>query len=90
MKITNTWWYRLTNSDGKIPGLLSNDQFVAGTYKMRFETEEYFNQLNTETFYPYVEVSKDFTTFFCLRLLEMNVQVSKTCITDLVCFADCI
>ncbi|KAF6025609.1 urah [Bugula neritina] len=46
----------LTNSDGKIPGLLSNDQFVAGTYKMRFETEEYFNQLNTETFYPYVEI----------------------------------
>ena len=51
---------RRTNSDGRLPGLLTKQQFTPGTYKVRFETEDYFNQTGTEGFYPYAEVIKSF------------------------------
>lgn len=47
----------VTNNDGRIPGLLANDTTLsAGTYKMRFETKEYFDTNNIQTFYPFVEI----------------------------------
>ncbi|XP_006009667.1 cadherin-1 isoform X2 [Latimeria chalumnae] len=46
----------LTNSDGRCPGLLTLDQFSAGTYKMQFETAEYWKGLGLTSFYPYVEI----------------------------------
>ncbi|XP_013417218.1 5-hydroxyisourate hydrolase-like isoform X2 [Lingula anatina] len=45
-----------TNSDGRVPRLLTQDQFVPGTYKINFNTGGYFQQLGVEGFYPYVEV----------------------------------
>ncbi|XP_067948217.1 5-hydroxyisourate hydrolase-like [Watersipora subatra] len=45
-----------TNSDGRLPGLLTASEFTAGTYMMRFETEDYFKQSGTVGFYPYVEI----------------------------------
>lgn len=45
-----------TNVDGRLPGLLTKEQFTAGIYKIRFETQDYFSQTGTEGFYPYAEV----------------------------------
>lgn len=48
---------RRTNKEGRLPGLLTKEEFTPGTYKVKFYTEEYFNATNTEGFYPYVDVS---------------------------------
>ncbi|XP_022086777.1 5-hydroxyisourate hydrolase-like isoform X2 [Acanthaster planci] len=45
-----------TNRDGRAPGLLTQDQFIAGVYKIKFDTGSYFKSINTTGFYPYVEV----------------------------------
>ncbi|CAL1592050.1 unnamed protein product [Knipowitschia caucasica] len=45
-----------TNSDGRCPGLISKAGFTPGTYKLRFETGEYWDSLGQTSFYPYVEV----------------------------------
>lgn len=46
-----------TNADGRIPDLLAKDVLLEHTiYKMRFETKDYFDQQQTKTFYPYVEI----------------------------------
>ena len=46
-----------TNQDGRITDLLPKDQFLAfGTYKLKFLTQAYFDQLSTATFYPFVEI----------------------------------
>ncbi|XP_076032351.1 5-hydroxyisourate hydrolase [Oratosquilla oratoria] len=47
---------KVTNSDGRASNFLSQEEFTQGVYKMRFETGDYFKQLNTKGFYPYVEI----------------------------------
>ena len=50
----------MTNMDGRIPDLLPKELVLEkGTYKMRFETKFYFDQLEMKTFYPYVEITFD-------------------------------
>lgn len=44
-----------TNKDGRINEWLSKEP-VAGIYKIRFETKDYFNKNSITTFYPFVEV----------------------------------
>jgi 5-hydroxyisourate hydrolase len=44
-----------TNSDGRIQEWLSKEP-VAGVYKIRFETKNYFDKNSISTFYPYVEI----------------------------------
>ncbi|XP_048053129.1 5-hydroxyisourate hydrolase isoform X3 [Megalobrama amblycephala] len=46
----------ITNDDGRCPGLISKESFIAGVYKMRFETGKYWDALGETCFYPYVEV----------------------------------
>lgn len=47
-----------TNSDGRMPDLFDEETLLApGNYKLRFETKEYFDELDVETFYPFVEIS---------------------------------
>lgn len=47
----------ITNSEGRIPNLLNNDQKLPlGTYKLTFDVIHYFNTLDTECFYPIVEI----------------------------------
>ncbi|XP_056334495.1 5-hydroxyisourate hydrolase [Danio aesculapii] len=48
--------FRITNDDGRCPGLISKENFIAGVYKMRFETEKYWDALGEICFYPYVEI----------------------------------
>ena len=48
---------RVTNDDGRASNFLSWEDFKPGTYKMHFATGPYFKEKNTETFYPFAEVS---------------------------------
>ena len=59
-KIADDWIYYAkgtTNSDGRIPNLLSEDEELPlGIYKITFDVIHYFNTLDTECFYPTVEI----------------------------------
>ncbi|XP_073706790.1 5-hydroxyisourate hydrolase [Garra rufa] len=46
----------ITNGDGRCPGLITKESFIAGVYKMHFETGKYWDALGEPCFYPYVEV----------------------------------
>lgn len=46
----------VTNSDGRITDLLKKDLLPHGSYKMLFETKDYFDKSQAATFYPYVEI----------------------------------
>jgi 5-hydroxyisourate hydrolase len=53
----------VTNSDGRISDLLKDGTTLhKGIYKMRFETKDYFDQQQVQTFYPYVEIIFDIQT----------------------------
>ncbi len=46
-----------TNSDGRVPALLAQDRVLpAGNYRVHFAISDYFNALNEEAFYPYVDI----------------------------------
>ena len=47
-----------TNSDGRVAGLLASNPsaFVAGVYRISFDTKAYFAAAGTKAFYPYVRV----------------------------------
>src|SRR5438874_7289640 len=46
-----------TNQDGRVGDLLPKDhQLLAGTYKLTFNTNEYFTAKSIESFYPSVPV----------------------------------
>lgn len=46
-----------TNIDGRITDLVNKDDLLQyGIYKMRFETKDYFDKNQIQTFYPYVEI----------------------------------
>jgi 5-hydroxyisourate hydrolase len=48
----------ITNADGRIPNLLNKDVILEpGTYKLKFETKEYFEKQGVQTFYPFVEIT---------------------------------
>ncbi|QJX48333.1 hydroxyisourate hydrolase [Hymenobacter taeanensis] len=52
-----------TNSDGRISDLLPKDEVLpSGTYKLKFLTQEYFDQQGVVTFYPFVEIVFAITT----------------------------
>ena len=46
-----------TNADGRIPNLLQKDIILEpGVYKMKFETQPYFQHQAIKTFYPFIEI----------------------------------
>lgn len=60
---------RTTNDDGRCPGLITREAFIPGTYKMRFETGQYWKGLGETCFYPYVEVRATFKKASAYELL---------------------
>jgi 5-hydroxyisourate hydrolase len=46
-----------TDQDGRCPQLLTIDQLPAGLYRLVFDTGSYFDALQIESQYPYVEVT---------------------------------
>lgn len=48
----------VTNADGRIPNLLNKDVLLEpDTYKLKFETKEYFEKQGIQTFYPFIEIT---------------------------------
>ncbi|XP_071516068.1 5-hydroxyisourate hydrolase isoform X2 [Panulirus ornatus] len=47
---------KVTNNDGRAGHFLTQEAFTKGTYKMFFDTGDYFKQVGTKGFYPYVEI----------------------------------
>jgi 5-hydroxyisourate hydrolase len=46
-----------TDNDGRVPDLCKNHpNLSAGTYKMHFDTQQYFSATGDNLFYPYAEV----------------------------------
>lgn len=46
-----------TDESGRLRDMIGDDVVLsAGVYKLKFATEEYFEQWETETFYPFVEI----------------------------------
>lgn len=46
-----------TNHDGRILDLLPESYILQnGTYRLTFDTGNYFKKIHTETFYPYVQI----------------------------------
>ena len=46
-----------TNNDGRVPDLCKDSShLVPGTYKMHFDTQQYFSATGDTLFYPYAEV----------------------------------
>lgn len=47
----------VTNDDGRIGGLLADSVVLdAGTYRMHFDTQSYFDANSEQGFYPYVDI----------------------------------
>jgi len=47
----------ITNNDGRIPNFLSENEILQpGIYRMLFDTQSYFQNNNTNGFYPYVPI----------------------------------
>ena len=62
----------ITNSDGRITDLLRKEVLLeTGIYKMRFETKDYFDGQQIDTFYTYIEINFDirFNEHFHIPLL---------------------
>ncbi|KAM9817265.1 5-hydroxyisourate hydrolase [Neosynchiropus ocellatus] len=55
-KVWNLITTGMTNNDGRCPGLITKQMFQPGVYKLRFETEQYWESLGETSFYPYVEI----------------------------------
>ncbi len=60
-KNSNNEWKEIakgiTNTDGRVSDLLAKESVLdSGVYKLIFETNEYFNQLHIQSFYPFVEI----------------------------------
>ena len=47
---------KVTDKNGRVPDFLPNDKSNLGIYKLTYYTSEYFKKMNTESFYPWVEV----------------------------------
>jgi len=46
-----------TDEDGRLPDMLGEDAVLTeGIYKLKFATEEYYESIGINTFYPYVEI----------------------------------
>lgn len=66
-KYQNEEWIQLangvTNEDGRIPDLLNKNAVLElGDYKLRFETQSYYQKDSIQSFYPFVEIVFQVTT----------------------------
>ncbi|XP_053722130.1 5-hydroxyisourate hydrolase-like [Synchiropus splendidus] len=55
-KVWNLITTGVTDRHGRCPGLITKEMFQPGMYKIRFETELYWESLGETSFYPYVEI----------------------------------
>ncbi|CAH0715135.1 unnamed protein product, partial [Brenthis ino] len=50
------WHNTVTSSDGRIQFPFSKESMSEGTYKLKFNIEDYYKRNDQETLYPYVEI----------------------------------
>ena len=62
----DSYFFRTANSNGRADQFLEREDFVEGTYKIKFETLEYFKQQDKDCFFPHAEVY----SIFLVMLLE--------------------
>ncbi|WP_438387077.1 hydroxyisourate hydrolase [Actinopolyspora saharensis] len=59
-RATDNGWSRVgeavTDDDGRV-GQLGPSRLDAGTYRLTFETGDYFRRLNVDSFYPQVQIA---------------------------------
>eukprot|EP00051_Salpingoeca_urceolata_P027042 m.479808 g.479808 ORF g.479808 m.479808 type:complete len:138 (+) comp21609_c0_seq1:46-459(+) len=46
----------VTDSDGRCKTLMVGRALKAGTYRLEFDTDAYFKSIQTESFYPFVQI----------------------------------
>ena len=74
--------FRVTNADGRIPDLLTQEQFIPGKYMIRFETEAYFKETGVSSyFYPYVEVINYYFVYTVDIYLDIEPKSHPYCDT---------
>lgn len=61
-KLVNNNWIKssssgVTDNDGRLKDFNKIEQTIIGTYKLRFDVEEYFQRLGVESLYQFIEVS---------------------------------
>ncbi|KAG6451711.1 hypothetical protein O3G_MSEX007320, partial [Manduca sexta] len=49
------WHNTVTTGDGRVQFPFSQDSMAPGTYKLKFNTADYYKSVDKETLYPYVE-----------------------------------
>jgi 5-hydroxyisourate hydrolase len=47
----------ITNADGRCPQLTEGLELASGSYRMRFDTGDWFAERSTASFYPVVEIT---------------------------------
>ncbi len=52
---------KVTDKNGRVGDFLSNENSNLGIYKLTYLTSPYFKSMNTESFYPWVEVVFEIT-----------------------------
>lgn len=52
---------KVTDKNGRVGDFLSNENSNLGIYKLTYMTSPYFKSMNTESFYPWVEVVFEIT-----------------------------
>ena len=53
----------VTNDDGRVADLLAKETIVEfGIYKLLFDTKTYFDTINVQAFYPFVEIAFEIKT----------------------------
>ena len=52
---------KVTDKNGRVGDFLSNEKSNLGIYKLTYMTSPYFKSMNTESFYPWVEVVFEIT-----------------------------
>ncbi|CAO1406183.1 unnamed protein product [Diamesa serratosioi] len=45
-----------TDKDGRLKEFVKVEQTIIGTYKLRFDVEEYFQRLGVESLYQFIEI----------------------------------
>lgn len=60
-KLVNNNWIKspssgATDKDGRLKYFAKIEQTTIGTYKLRFDVEEYFQRLGVESLYQFIEV----------------------------------
>lgn len=72
-----------TNTDGRCLDLLSRSAFNVGRYKLHFDVENYFKELQIASLYPFIEVNTTNPRPYLLSgVLHILFQIVFDCSND--------